>query len=98
MTLPSVGAPAAWRRFRGAKWGAKPTDAAQPQGGAARWLCCGWNPWLNAWLTTSSAITRACHASARRSRPWLPPAASYTLCMPPDCQPAPECAEGPVAS
>jgi hypothetical protein len=28
-----------------------------------------WNPRLNAWLTTSSAITMACQALARRSKP-----------------------------
>ncbi len=42
---------------------------ASAQYAASRSLCCGWNPWLNAWLTISSAITRECHAPARRSRP-----------------------------
>jgi hypothetical protein len=64
---------------------------ASAQWAASRWLCCGWNPWVYAWLTTSSAITRACHASASRSRPSLPPAASYTLCMPPHCHAARAC-------
>jgi len=45
--------------------------------------CLWWKPWLNVWLTTSSAITRACHALARRRRPSSPPAASNTVCTPP---------------
>src|SRR5690348_5152930 len=32
-------------------------------------------------------MTRECHASASRSSPALPPAASYTLCMPQGWQP-----------
>src|SRR5215510_11776308 len=54
---------------------------ASAQYAASRSVCRGWNPWLKAWLTISSAITRECHASARRSRPLRLPAASYTLCM-----------------
>jgi hypothetical protein len=55
-----------------------PEQAAGPprasaQNAASRWLCCGWNPRLTAWLATSSAITRACRAPARPSRPSLPP-------------------------
>src|SRR4051794_16204905 len=35
-------------------------------------------PWLNAWLTTSSASTRACQARASRSTASAPPITSYT--------------------
>jgi len=52
-----------------------------PVGGESA-VCWGWKPWLKAWLTTSSAITRRCHASARPSRPSSPPIAWYTLCIP----------------
>ena len=36
---------------------------------------CGWYPWLNAWLTSSSSSTRVCHALANLSNPSRPPAA-----------------------
>ena len=54
--------------------GGPPT--ASPQYAASRSVCRGSNPCLNAWLTTSSAITRTCQASASRSMPAAPPAAS----------------------
>src|SRR5215510_6985461 len=38
---------------------------ASAQYAARRSVCCGWNPWLNAWLTTSSSSTRVCHALAK---------------------------------
>ncbi|HKA85662.1 MAG TPA: DUF1801 domain-containing protein [Acidimicrobiales bacterium] len=36
---------------------------------------------MNAWRTTSSAITLTCHAAAKLKRPSAPPAASYTVCI-----------------
>src|SRR6516225_565472 len=55
--------------------------SASAQYAARRSTCWGWKPWLNAWPTTWSAITRRCQAAARRRRPSMPPAASKTVRM-----------------
>ena len=60
--------------------GGRTTDASA-QYAASRSVCSWWYPWLNAWLTTSSAITRRCqatptgggrhrHPPPRRPSPW----------------------------
>jgi len=42
----------------------------------------GWKQWLNAWLTTSSAITLACQCAGQgATNRRHPPAASYTGCI-----------------
>ncbi len=54
---------------------------ASAQYAASRFVWSGWKPWLKAWLTTSSAMTRSCQARASRRSPSVPPAASNTVTM-----------------
>src|SRR6516225_9976925 len=59
--------------------------SASAQYAARRSTCWGWKPWLNAWPTTSSAITRRCQASARR--PFHPPPRRQFACLHNDNRP-----------
>ena len=74
-TDPVVGRP--WQR----RCSRRSVSSQQPRCGPRAHTPSRWKPWLNAWLTTSSAITLACHAPARRNKPSAPPAASYTGCI-----------------